>query len=70
VQDYALSATYLGEPFHEERRKHALAYGYTWEQYAPLLGCPPEYMLATLQYVRTIGLSAAEITTLRTTLVL
>jgi protein-tyrosine phosphatase len=81
IHDYTLSATYLGEPFRTEVRQRVLANGYTWEQYAPLLGCPPEYMQATLQhlheryggieaYVQTIGLSAAEIATLRTALVM
>jgi protein-tyrosine phosphatase len=81
IADYALSATYLSEPFREEVRQRVLADGYAWEKFAPLLGCPPEYMQATLQYlherygdietyVQTIGLSAAEIATLRTTLVM
>jgi protein-tyrosine phosphatase len=80
IADYALSATYLSEPFREEVRQRVLADGYAWEKFAPLLGCPPEYMQATLQYlheryggietyVQTIGLSTAEMTTLRTTLV-
>jgi protein-tyrosine phosphatase len=80
VEDYALTATCLGEAFMEETRQRALKRGYTWEQYKPLVGCPPEYMVTTLQhleteyggieaYVRTIGLSEAQIEHLRAALV-
>ena len=80
VADYALTATCLGEPFMEETRQRALLRGYTWEQYKPLVGCPPEYMETTLQYletqyggidayVRRIGLSEAQFAYLRTALV-
>jgi protein-tyrosine phosphatase len=81
VEDYALSATYLGEPFLAEVRQRAMARGFTWEEYAPLVGSPPEYMQATLQhlheryggitaYIRSIGLSETQIATLRTALVI
>jgi protein-tyrosine phosphatase len=80
VEDYALTATCLDEAFMEETRQRALKRGYTWEQYKPLVGCPPEYMATTLQhleaeyggieaYVRTIGLSEAQIERLHTALV-
>jgi protein-tyrosine phosphatase len=80
VEDYALTATCLDEAFMEETRQRALKRGYTWEQYKPLVGCPPDYMVTTLQhleteyggieaYVRTIGLSEAQIERLRTALV-
>jgi protein-tyrosine phosphatase len=76
VEDYALSASYLGTPFLEEVRQRALARGYTWEEYAPLVGCPPDCMRATLQhlheryggiaaYVRAIGCSPAQVAALR-----
>jgi protein-tyrosine phosphatase len=81
IEDYALSATYLGAPFLAEVRQRAIARGFTWEQYEPLVGSAPEYMQATLQhlheryggitaYIRGIGLSEAQIATLRTALVL
>lgn len=80
IQDYALSATYLGAPFIAEVRQRALARGYIWEQFAPLVDSPPEHMEATLQhlydryggiasYVRIIGLSAGQITALQEALV-
>lgn len=80
VEDYALTATYLGEAFMAETRQRALKRGYTWEQYEPLVGCPPEYMITTLQYldekydgieayVRSIGLSDEQIECLRTALI-
>jgi protein-tyrosine phosphatase len=81
VEDYALSATFLGAPFIAEIRQRALERGYTWETYAPLLGSPPEYMQATLHhlheryggiaaYVRAIGLSEPQIATLQARLVM
>jgi protein-tyrosine phosphatase len=80
VEDYALSAMCLGEPFLEETRQRAFARGYTWEQYQPLVQCPPEFMQTTLQYIqerydsinayaRTIGLTPAHINGLRDKLV-
>jgi protein-tyrosine phosphatase len=80
IADYALSAQYLVGPFLEETRQRALARGYTWEQYQPLVQCPPEFMHTTLQhlkerygsieaYTRTIGLDRAQIDSLRDTLV-
>jgi len=73
VEDYALSSRYLVGPFLEETRQRALRRGYTWEQYEPLVRCPPEFMYATLQhlkerygsieaYARTIGLGPEQIT--------
>jgi protein-tyrosine phosphatase len=78
--DYALSATYLVGSFLKATRQRALARGYTWEQYQPLVQCPATFMHATLQYIemryggieayiRRIGLSHAEIAALRTALV-
>jgi protein-tyrosine phosphatase len=72
VEDYALSARYLAGPYLEEARQRALRRGYTWEQYEPLVRCPPEFMHATLQYLkerygsieaytRTIGLGQEQI---------
>lgn len=80
VADYALTSTYLVGSFVDEIRQRALKRGYTWEQYAPQVQCPPEFMQVTLQhledryggidaYVRTIGLNAAEIEHLRSVLV-
>ena len=81
IEDYALSTTYLGAPFLAEVQQRAIARGFTWEQYAPLVGSAPEYMQATLQhlheryggitaYIRGIGLSETQIATLQTALVL
>jgi protein-tyrosine phosphatase len=80
VEDYALSATCLGEPFLEETRQRAVARGYTWEQYQPLVQCPPEFMQTTLQYIqeryggiaayaRTVGLAPEHVDSLRDMLV-
>ena len=80
VEDYALSATYLVGPFLEETRQRALRRGYTWEQYQPLVGCPPAHMHATLQYLQeryggieayacTIGLGPEQIAQLQEALV-
>jgi protein-tyrosine phosphatase len=52
VEDYALSARHLTGAFLEETRQRILRRGYTWEQYLPLLQCPPEFMHATLQHLR------------------
>ncbi len=76
IADYALTSTYLGEGFMEDIKKRALQRGFTWEQYAPLVTCPPENMVQTLQhidqtyggvpsYLRHIGLSSAQLTHLR-----
>lgn len=80
VADYALTSTFLNAAFMAETRQRALKRGFTWEQYAPLVGCLPEYMLTTLEhlevtyggieaYVQAIGLSAQHIASLRTALV-
>lgn len=80
IEDYALSARYLVGPFREETRQRALQRGYVWEQYEPLLGCPPEYMRTILQhvdethggieaYTRSIGCSDELMTCLREALV-
>ena len=80
IEDYALSATYLGAPFIAEAQQRAAARGVPWEQYAPLIGSAPEYMQATLQhlheryggitaYIRGIGLSETQIAALQTALV-
>lgn len=80
IADYALTSQYLDDRFLAETRQRALARGYTWEQYAPLVRCPPEFMHATLQhlteryggieaYVRRLGLSQEQIAALRTALV-
>lgn len=74
--DYALSAQYLVGQYLEEARRRAEANGYSWEAYQLQSVCRPEYMFETLQhldrrygsieaYVRTTGLSEAEITHLR-----
>jgi protein-tyrosine phosphatase len=74
--DYALSDTYLGPDFRAEARKRALAAGLDWNVYQQLLICPPELMLDALAYlderydgvqgyVRTIGLTEAEVDALR-----
>jgi protein-tyrosine phosphatase len=80
AEDYALSAKYLKGPFLEHIRQQAIAKGYIWEQYKPLLQCPPDFMLTTLQhlkeryggieaYVRTSGLSDQEVERLQDALV-
>jgi protein-tyrosine phosphatase len=79
IEDYVLTATYLGEPFMEETRQRALKRGYTWEQYYPLVTCLPTYMQVTLDYLdgtyggaeaylRHIGLSESQLSHLRNTL--
>ena len=80
IADYALTSTHLGEEFFEETRQRVLQRGRSWEEYQPLLGCPPEYMRTTLAYVETtyggieayvraIGLSSEEMAQLCTALV-
>jgi hypothetical protein len=80
VSDYVLTSTYLNDAFMTETRQRALQRGFTWEQYAPLVGCPPEHMLVTLThldvtyggieaYVRAIGLTDQHIARLRLALV-
>lgn len=75
IADYALTSTYLGEGFIEDLKARALQKGYTWEQYAPLVTCPPENMAQTLQhidatyggvapYLRHIGLSETQLSRL------
>lgn len=72
IADYALTSTYLGKGFMEDIKKRALQKGFTWEQYAPLVTCPPENMMQTLRhidetyggvpsYLRHIGLSQAQL---------
>jgi protein-tyrosine phosphatase len=72
IADYALTSAYLGEGFMEDIKKRALQRGFTWEQYAPMVTCPPENMAQTLQhldetyggaspYLRRIGLSHAQL---------
>lgn len=79
IADYALSSRYLVGPFIEEMRQRASKRGYTWEQYEPLMGCPPEYMQTVLHhldethggvetYTRSIGCSDELIASLRTVL--
>jgi protein-tyrosine phosphatase len=79
VADYALTSTYLGEGFIEETRQHVLQRGYIWEQYQPLVTCPPENMEATLHHLDTtyggfeayaghIGVAEEQIRRLRETL--
>jgi len=74
--DYTLSETYLGLDFRAEARRRALAAGLDWNVYQQLLICPPELMLDALAYlderydgvrgyVRTIGLTEAEVDALR-----
>jgi protein-tyrosine phosphatase len=76
IADYALTSTYLGEGFMAAIKERALERGFTWEQYAPLTTCPPEYMADTLQhidaayggvepYLRHIGLSETQLAGLR-----
>ncbi len=79
VQDYALTSTYLGDAFIEESKQRALKRGHRWEQYEPLLTCPPENMESTLQhldnvyggieaYVHHIGFTADQVNRLRAAL--
>lgn len=81
VEDYALSATYLRGTFLNEMRQRALARGYTWEQYEPMVASPPEHMRTILAYLgeryggfeayaRSIGLRPAQLHELRSALVL
>lgn len=76
IDDYALTSTYLGDGFMEDIKKSALQRGFTWEQYQPLVTCPPQNMSQTLNhidttyggvspYLRDIGLSQAQLTHLR-----
>jgi len=78
--DYALTAEYLGDAYFADARQRAAAAGFDWTAYQHLLICPPEFMHAlldhlgnrygsVLDYVRTIGLSEADVTTLRNALV-
>jgi protein-tyrosine phosphatase len=80
IADYALTARYLTDGFIDGIRQRALQRGYTWEQYAPLVQCPPAFMHDTLHelqvqyggleaYIRHIGLNTAEIEHLRSALV-
>jgi protein-tyrosine phosphatase len=80
VNDYALTAKYLGGALVEEIRRRALDKGYTWEQYKPLLQCPPDFMHATLRhlqeryggieaYLRSIGFGRDDLERLRAALV-
>jgi hypothetical protein len=63
----------------EETRQRVLQRGYTWEQYQPLVTCPPENMEAMLYHLDTtyggfeayadhIGFAAEQIRRLRETL--
>ncbi len=76
VADYALTATYLGQGFMADIKKRALEKDFTWDQYEPLVACPPENMEQTLQhidetyggitpYLRRIGLTEVQLTSLR-----
>ncbi len=80
VADYALTAMYLGGEFMQETRQRILKRGYTWEQYQPLVTCPPENMQTTLRYLdetyggvepylRRIGLHEEQISRLQQALV-
>jgi protein-tyrosine phosphatase len=80
AEDYALTATYLGDGYVADARQRAEAAGYRWEAYQHLLGCPAELMLETLAhlderyggvapYLRGIGLTADELAALRSALV-
>ena len=80
AQDYALTARFLFERDRAERLASGSSVdGYTWKMYQRE-ACPPEGMLKVLNhleeryggiegYVRTIGLSAHQIESLRTSLV-
>jgi protein-tyrosine phosphatase len=79
IEDYALSSRYLVGRFLEEMRQRASKRGYTWEQYEPLMGCPPEYMQTVLHhleethggveaYTRSVGCSDELIARLRAAL--
>jgi protein-tyrosine phosphatase len=76
VEDYALSATCLGEKFVEEGRRWAAKRGWAWERYGHLWDCTPELMVEALdyldhryggaeQYLTGIGLSAEQLERLR-----
>ncbi len=75
IADYALTSTYLGDGFMADIKQRALEKGYTWDQYQPLVTCPPENMEQTLHhidgtyggvpsYLRHIGLTEAQLTSL------
>ena len=79
ADDYALTATYLGEAYRADARLRAAAAGYTWEAYQHLLGSPAELMLETLAYLdaryggaetflTTVGLDLAQLVAVRTAL--
>ena len=81
VEDYVLSNHYLAAGgFYEEIRQRVLARGESWEQVEPLLYCAPEHMALTLahleeryggaeRYLLGIGVTPAELATLREALV-
>lgn len=80
VEDYALSATYLGDAFWAEVGARLAAAGVSPERYRHLLAAAPETMAATLAhlderyggpvgYVRHVGLGDGQLAALRRALV-
>jgi protein-tyrosine phosphatase len=80
AEDYALTERYLQGAFFEEARRRAAERGHDWSRYQHLLICPPDLMLATLDYLesrhggiagylRAIGLPETTLETLREALV-
>ncbi|MFN0070263.1 MAG: tyrosine-protein phosphatase [Chloroflexota bacterium] len=80
AQDYALSAQYLGQPYFSEAKERAMLANVPWERYQLNLVCPPDYMRRTMAYLddryggvelylRTTGLSEADLYNLRSALV-
>ena len=49
--DYHATAACLAGDFMVEFRRRTEARGIDWQAYAPLLKCPPEFMLRLLTYV-------------------
>ena len=80
MQDYALSARYLADPFLTFVNPPGIDHDtYTWEMYQDQ-HCPPDAMRRTLQhvadgyggvegYLRDIGVTDAEIGVIRATMV-
>jgi protein-tyrosine phosphatase len=81
VEDYVLSNHYLANGgYYDEVRQRVLARGESWAEVEPLLHCAPEHMAQTLAYLEgryggaeryllSIGVTPAELATLRAALV-
>jgi protein-tyrosine phosphatase len=79
AEDYALTSTYFGDELRVMARAQAESRGIDWERFEPLLSCPPEYMIETLDYITerhgsveayvySIGITGDQIAALRDSL--